>query len=122
MISSPPAVGSRTSRDTAAGSWYGAGMIWSVILAPWARLAALRCLAGAAGCELVHEDKQQVASTAATAMPNCRRADIQALPPTRGTTLVRVAEPDYRGRASPVARTCSSTFSRSPLDKVVSGY
>ena len=27
-------------------------------------------------------------------------ADIQALPPTRGTTLVRVAEPDYRGRAA----------------------
>src|SRR5437763_9078921 len=33
-------------------------------------------------------------------MPNCRRGDIQALPPTRGTTLVRMAEPDYRGRAS----------------------
>ena len=31
MISSPPAAGSRTSRDTAAGSWYGAGMTWSVI-------------------------------------------------------------------------------------------
>jgi hypothetical protein len=75
-------------------------MIWSVIVAPWARLAALRCLTGSAGCEPVHEDMQQVASTVATAMPNCRRADIQALPPTRGTTLVRLAEPDYRGRAA----------------------
>src|SRR5690348_45558 len=80
-------------------------MIWSVIAAPGSggRVGACRsgaCRVGASGRELVHAEKKQVASTAATAMPNFRRTDIQALPPTRGTTLVRVAEPDYRGRAA----------------------
>jgi hypothetical protein len=57
MISRPLAVGNRTSRETAAGSWYGAGMIWSVIAAPGSGGRAGAFLAGASGREPVHAEK-----------------------------------------------------------------
>src|SRR5271167_2563650 len=38
--SSPPAPGRTTSRDTAAGNWYGAGVTWSTIAVPGLRLPA----------------------------------------------------------------------------------
>jgi len=48
---------------------------------------------GAAWCGPVHESTVQAAAATATAMPSCRRADIQAYLPMGGTTLIPVAEP-----------------------------
>jgi len=94
MISSPPAAGNSTSRDTAAGSWYGAGMTWSVIAVPGARLCAYACRAGVSGCEPVHDSKQQAASASAAAMATCRRANIR-------TSHVRHYPSDLPGAALP---------------------